>query len=272
MKTLYPDEAKSFMDAHQEGSYTLLDVRQPAEYEQAHLPGAKLIPLPQLADSIEKLDPQKPTIVYCAVGGRSRMAAQLLTHHGLQEVYQVEGGIQAWEERTASGPREFHLKFIKGGMMADEMVMQAYRMEDGLKQFHQAAQARTTDREFSEVLDHLIHAEESHKQTVLELFSSPEVRAKAEQQSMETADRPGVMEGGIDIHDFLEQNEPFLQTLEGYLDVAMMIETQALDLYLRMAEESPDEASKKVLYRISEEEKGHLATLGRFLEGRVSPL
>jgi rhodanese-related sulfurtransferase len=41
-------------------------VRQPGEYALAHLPGAKLIPLPQLADSLEDLDAAKPIIVYCA--------------------------------------------------------------------------------------------------------------------------------------------------------------------------------------------------------------
>ncbi len=39
--------AKAFMARHQEGEYTLLDVRQPGEYEEEHLPGAKLMPLPR---------------------------------------------------------------------------------------------------------------------------------------------------------------------------------------------------------------------------------
>lgn len=58
------EEAKSYIAQHKEGVYTLLDVRQPGEYEKARIPGAKLIPLPQLSDRLAELDPEKPTIVY----------------------------------------------------------------------------------------------------------------------------------------------------------------------------------------------------------------
>jgi rhodanese-related sulfurtransferase len=58
------EEAKKFIVQHPEGSYTLLDVRQPSEYEQEHLPGAKLIPLGQLPDSLAEVDKDKPVIVY----------------------------------------------------------------------------------------------------------------------------------------------------------------------------------------------------------------
>lgn len=43
---------------------TILDVRQPKEYEQAHLPGSKLIPLPMLSQRLAELDPNKTTLVY----------------------------------------------------------------------------------------------------------------------------------------------------------------------------------------------------------------
>jgi sulfur-carrier protein adenylyltransferase/sulfurtransferase len=59
-----PEEAKKFMAEHPQGSYTLLDVRQPSEYEQEHLPGAKLIPLGQLGDSLAAIDKDKPVIAY----------------------------------------------------------------------------------------------------------------------------------------------------------------------------------------------------------------
>ena len=64
VESIEPDQAREFMARHPEGSYTLLDVRQSGEYEQEHLPGAKLVPLPNLADSLKELDPLKPIIVY----------------------------------------------------------------------------------------------------------------------------------------------------------------------------------------------------------------
>ncbi len=64
VQALEPDEAREFINHHKEGAYTLLDVRQPGEYEKDHIPGATLIPLPQLYDSLDKLDREKPVIVY----------------------------------------------------------------------------------------------------------------------------------------------------------------------------------------------------------------
>ena len=64
VKSMSPEEARAYMDEHEEGSYTLLDVRQPAEYETERIPGAKLIPLPELADRLGEIDPEKPVITY----------------------------------------------------------------------------------------------------------------------------------------------------------------------------------------------------------------
>jgi rhodanese-related sulfurtransferase len=52
------------MRSHKEGSYTLLDVRQPSEYEKGRIPGAKLIPLPELAGRLREIDSRKPVIAY----------------------------------------------------------------------------------------------------------------------------------------------------------------------------------------------------------------
>ncbi|MBP1738502.1 MAG: rhodanese and rubrerythrin domain protein [Deltaproteobacteria bacterium] len=59
-----PEEVRSYVRNHKEGTYTLLDVRQPSEYEKARIPGAKLIPLPELAGRLGELDPHKPVIAY----------------------------------------------------------------------------------------------------------------------------------------------------------------------------------------------------------------
>ncbi len=61
---LNPEQFAAFRKSHPEGSYTLLDVRQPNEYEKEHLPGALLIPLPQLLDRLDQLDPDKPLVAY----------------------------------------------------------------------------------------------------------------------------------------------------------------------------------------------------------------
>jgi rhodanese-related sulfurtransferase len=64
VESIDADEASAFLGEHKEGSFTLLDVRQPKEYEKGHIPGAKLIPLPELTDSLDQLDPEKPVVAY----------------------------------------------------------------------------------------------------------------------------------------------------------------------------------------------------------------
>jgi len=58
------EQLHTFIDSNAEGSFTLLDVRQPSEYESARIPGSKLIPLPSLDDRLKELDPQIPVIAY----------------------------------------------------------------------------------------------------------------------------------------------------------------------------------------------------------------
>lgn len=63
-ESLDTQAAKTYMDEHKEGTFTLLDVRQPGEYEKGRIPGAKLIPLTDLPNRLGELDPEKPVITY----------------------------------------------------------------------------------------------------------------------------------------------------------------------------------------------------------------
>lgn len=56
-------EAKDIVDASPD-EVTLLDVRQPSEYEEAHLPGAVLMPMGELDDRLDELDKDKPVVIY----------------------------------------------------------------------------------------------------------------------------------------------------------------------------------------------------------------
>ncbi len=64
VKNMSTGQLQSFMDSNKEGNFTLLDVRQPQEYEAARIPGSKLVPLPSLDDRLDELDPAKPIIAY----------------------------------------------------------------------------------------------------------------------------------------------------------------------------------------------------------------
>ena len=58
------DEAKKLLSDTPLSDINILDVRQPKEYEREHIPGAKLIPIADLGNRLNELDPDKPTLVY----------------------------------------------------------------------------------------------------------------------------------------------------------------------------------------------------------------
>jgi rhodanese-related sulfurtransferase len=74
----------------------VLDVREPWEFAQGHVPGARLLPLGQLLQRVRELDPARPTAVICETGNRSPSAAALLRHRGFAAVHNVAGGTAAW--------------------------------------------------------------------------------------------------------------------------------------------------------------------------------
>lgn len=74
----------------------LVDVRQPGETEGGTIEGAIVIPLTQLNDQLETLDPDRPTVVYCAGGFRSSIAASRMIGAGVEDVADLLGGYGAW--------------------------------------------------------------------------------------------------------------------------------------------------------------------------------
>ena len=83
------------------GGVTVLDVREPAEYEEAHIPGAKHLPRGlleyQAADQLPDKDAR--IVVHCASGGRSALATKSLKEMGYTNVANMDGGINAWREK-----------------------------------------------------------------------------------------------------------------------------------------------------------------------------
>jgi molybdopterin/thiamine biosynthesis adenylyltransferase/rhodanese-related sulfurtransferase/molybdopterin converting factor small subunit len=74
----------------------LVDVREPHEYEIAHIEGSTLIPLGQLPDRVNELDSADELVMYCHTGGRSARATDFLRSIGYKKVRNLEGGIDAW--------------------------------------------------------------------------------------------------------------------------------------------------------------------------------
>jgi rhodanese-related sulfurtransferase len=79
----------------------VVDVRAPSEVEAGTIPGARPVPITDLADRISELDPQRPVLVYCAGGYRSILAASLLASRGFADVSDLLGGYGAWADAAS---------------------------------------------------------------------------------------------------------------------------------------------------------------------------
>ncbi|MFC7336166.1 molybdopterin-synthase adenylyltransferase MoeB [Haloferula chungangensis] len=80
-------------------STVLIDVREPAEYAEAAIPGSTLIPLGELADRLDEVPRDGEVLVHCKLGGRSARAVAFLQEQGITGATNVEGGIDAWLQR-----------------------------------------------------------------------------------------------------------------------------------------------------------------------------
>lgn len=80
---------------------TVVDVREPDEYEAGHIPGAKLLPRGLLEYKASDELPEKDAriVVHCAVGGRGSLAAKSLGEMGYTNVVNMDGGMNAWREK-----------------------------------------------------------------------------------------------------------------------------------------------------------------------------
>ena len=80
----------------------MVDVRNPGELVQGVIPGALHVPLPRLVQRLDELDPARPTVVYCASGYRSMIAASVLSAAGIRDVSDLLGGYGAWTAATTA--------------------------------------------------------------------------------------------------------------------------------------------------------------------------
>jgi adenylyltransferase/sulfurtransferase len=85
------------------GDLVLIDVREPHEWDIAHIEGARLIPLGQLPERLSELDGHAEIVTHCHHGARSMKALEILKGAGFGKVRSLAGGIDAWAERVETG-------------------------------------------------------------------------------------------------------------------------------------------------------------------------
>jgi rhodanese-related sulfurtransferase len=82
----------------------LIDVREPAEFSEGHLPGAALMPLGGLPESASSVRRDAAVVTYCRSGYRSKVAAKKLMSAGFTNVKSLSGGIRSWRGALEPAP------------------------------------------------------------------------------------------------------------------------------------------------------------------------
>jgi rubrerythrin len=184
-----------------------------------------------------------------------------LAGQGFNEVYNLKGGIMAWHGLSVAGPAEVGMAVLRGDETPAEIIVLAYGMEEGLRSFYETMASQTPDHEVSALFGNLAGIEVLHKEKLYKLYKGYD-SGVVDMEGLESKIEAEIMEGGLTAEEFIAQNRSAMKTVPDILDVAMMIEGQALDLYMRYSQKTEDRESKETLYDIAEEEKAHLAALG----------
>jgi rubrerythrin len=183
-------------------------------------------------------------------------------------VYNLKGGIMAWHGLTAVGPAEVGMAVLQGDETPAQVIILAYGMEEGLRSFYETMESQTPDQEVSALFGKLTGIEVLHKEKLFKVYRvyDPGV---VDMEGLENKIEVEMMEGGLTTDEFIAENRSAMKTLSGILDVAMMLEAQALDLYMRYSQKTKDQETKDTLYDIAGEEKAHLEALGRLRGARA---
>lgn len=236
----------------------LIDVRQPKEYREAHIPGAKLIPLNELPQRLDEIDAAKNTIVYCRSGKRSSAACQILDQAGITGVLNLRGGMLEWQGDRAAGEETDGLAFFVRGDFPTAVAM-ACSMEAGLKQFYLAAAAQTADASSRDFLIAMARLEDGHLARLQGKYGLAEADAA-------TGMPAGTIEGGLQAADIIGAFPASFTGVESSIEMAMMFEAQALDLYSRLARRRDDPELRDFFIELAGEEQRHLSRLARELD------
>jgi rhodanese-related sulfurtransferase len=96
LKEIVPTDLAAWLSDPGREKPVLLDVREPWEFQTAHIEGARLVPMNEVPARVNELDPQEELVVICHHGGRSMQVAMFLEKQGFARVHNLAGGVDAW--------------------------------------------------------------------------------------------------------------------------------------------------------------------------------
>jgi rubrerythrin len=147
----------------------------------------------------------------------------------------------------------------------EEALITGFGLEMGLRDFYLQMESQMDTTEAKKLFARLAGIEVLHQQQLLDLYRQLTGKSISVEDFESTIVEPA-MEGGLTTDQYLERYSVDTQSELEVLSLAMAIEVQALDLYLRAAESSQSEQTREVLLKIAAEERGHISLLAGYID------
>ena len=264
-ENLTAEELRTYVQSQPEGSYLLIDVRQPAEYEMGHIPGARLMPLPEVESGLFSLPSDRDLIFYCRNGGRSQWAASLAGESEACEknVYNLMNGILGWEDKILPGyPR---IQIFEKGEGLEQLLETAMDLEKGAWRFYQTIVDRYPDDPIRPTMEQVAIAEKAHAGLIYRFWQQFQKETPSFDRFYQNL-KGDILEGGQSLDDACRLLETAAtRGIPAVIELAMTIEYSAFDLYRTMAEQTENAEANATFLSIAQAEKAHLRSLTRAL-------
>jgi sulfur-carrier protein adenylyltransferase/sulfurtransferase len=178
----------------------------------------------------------------------------------------MNGGIDAWHGLVSKATVGQGMYLIEGDETVEEVMALAYGLEEGARRFYQELAEQSDVPEARRLFETLRDDEIRHEDQLWERYRALPGKL-GERRTFEENIVPRALEGGLTTDQLLAAHPGAARESAESLDLAMAMETDALDLYLRMAAAFDDAEVQSVFFDLAEEERGHLKRLGG-LRGR----
>jgi rubrerythrin len=189
----------------------------------------------------------------------------MLSGKGFDNVINVKGGIKAWDSHVAVGAEELGLELLTGKESLEEMLLAAYSLEAGLRDFYLSMIEKVRRVDIQNLFHRLAEIETLHRNRIFDEYLQISEK-KVRREDFDNDLVVNAVEGGLTTDEYVQMFQPDWESVVDIISLAMSIEAQALDLYTRASERSADPRSKSTLKKIAEEERRHLEQLGKLMD------
>jgi rubrerythrin len=189
----------------------------------------------------------------------------MLAGKGFKRVFNVAGGIKAWHAKTAIGPQDLGMDLFSGKEEPLDVLKVAYSLEQGLYEFYISMGKEAKHERVKDLFAKLSEIEVKHQMSIYKAYneiSDGETGRDEFEKMVETK----ALEGGLSTREYLDLFNPDLNSEIDVISLAMSIEAQALDLYQRVSAKIENAESRDIINKIANEEKAHLASLGKLMD------